>query len=417
MPSQLKQSVLELVRDPAVAGIVVETEYQPLGGRNVAVAPPTYARQQGDNDRTPQHAVSENAFVPARNRDGWLVDIARDENCRPCTAARVIIDSVGSQSGRNEAGLWNSQDRLGARLPGISITVPDDVLSAERDPEIVSALRAEVSSWTAAHRHADAWARFAETDGGKQVWQQNGQIRELITTTSAATGEQLYRYFPNSAIFGFWLSSGVAARHKLPRSYSSEIIGYGAVPNVTGATKLDPTGGASEKSRVGFKNGELVVGKTGVEPSKAGFGQIPGQPMTTGYICELILQQASISLAVLRSISFENREIKDAALTVLTLLAMTGHELAAEDGFLRSHCSLLATVQRWGSMRQGQADPITLDVGGLDDLVGALQEAITDAESLGLRFAEPIRLNFSEAQRKLIAERVENERSKQTREN
>lgn len=418
MSSELRDAVYRHVTDPDTAGLVIETELTPLGGRGAAVAPPTYARAAADRSKEPNFAETENAFIPAKDGEGWYREIRRADQ-GPVLAKRVLIDSVAAQSGRAETALWDIQEALGLVLPGITVTGQyGDEPTDEVERQIADALRTTISTWTAPHRQADAWVRFAATESGRQVWQEDApdSVKSLITSTSAATGERLYCNFPNSAVYGYWLSSGTAARHRLPRAYSSEVVGYGAQPVTTGTTKLDAAGGASDKSKVKIgADGKLVIG-TGNKPSSAGFGQVPSRPVTTGYVCELILQQASLSLTVLRSLTFQDQKAKDAALTVLTLLGMLGHHLAGRDGFLRSNCSLVTVEERWGWVRRGELHPEPLAVSGFDELKDALLEAIQDAEALDLTFAEPIRLRFSEAETTLIQERVKTEYAKQTTE-
>ncbi|GAA2094537.1 type I-G CRISPR-associated protein Cas7 [Brevibacterium salitolerans] len=415
MSKTLKDIVKEHVADPAVAGLALETVHRPLGGSSAAVSPPTYSRPEEDRSKAPYHAVSDGAFIPARDESGWYSAIRRNADGSPVLGPRVVLDSVGAQSGASETCLWHSQDRLGISLPALIVggdSAPED--GAGLDAQVAAALGVEVSTWEAAHRHNDAWVKFAETMDGTPVWQDesSGSVKELITTTSARTGEQLYRYFPNAAVYGFWLSSGSAARHKMPRAYSSEIVGYGARAVKTGATKLDPVGGASEKSNVGFRNNELTTGPKGKKPSAAGFGQVPRTVYVTQYACELILQQASISLSVLRSIGFADPAVKQSALTTLTLLALTGHALAGEDGFLRTGCALVPVEQRFGWVSRGSATPEALEIESTDAVIEALRESVEETAGLGLALAEPIRLRYSAAERQLITERVEIERAK-----
>ncbi|AXE38320.1 type I-G CRISPR-associated protein Cas7 [Acidipropionibacterium virtanenii] len=416
MSTTLKNNVMQHVKDPAVAGLVLETVHRPLGGASVAVSPPTYARPEGDKSRIPLHAVSDTAFIPERDDSGWYSAFRRDPDGSPVLGARVALDSVGAESGMAETCLWNAQDRLGIRLPALIVGGSDAPSGApEPDSQIAAALRVEASTWEVAHRQNDAWMKFAQTESGTPVWQDEapGSVKELITTTSPRTGEQLYRHFPNAAIYGFWLSSGSAARHKMPRAYSSEIVGYGAHGVRTGATKLDPVGGASDSSRVSFKDNALKVGGAkGKKPSEAGFGQVPRTVFVTQYACELILQQASISLSVLRSIHFADTQAKDSALTTLTLLALAGHALAGEDGFLRTGCALVPVEERFGWVSRGHASPEELTVNSTDEIIEALQESAKETASLGLAFAEPIRLHYSGAEQHLIAERVKTERDK-----
>lgn len=416
MSTTLKDIIKDHVKDPAVAGLALETVYQPLGGTSVAVSPPTYARPTSDKSKTPLHAVSDSTFIPVKDDSGWFSAIRRNNDGSPVLGTRVLIDSVGAESGRAETCIWEAQDRLGIRLPALIVGGGDALpRSPQSDPQTEAALGVEVSTWEAAHRQSDAWIKFAETEDGTPVWQDGtpGSVKELITTTSSRTGEQLYRYFPNSGIFGFWLSSGSAARHKMSRAYSSEIVGYGAHGVKTGATKLDPVGGASDTSKVSFKDNALTFGEAkGKKPSEAGFGQVPRTVFVTQYACELILQQASISLSVLRSIHFADADVKASALTTLTLLALTGHALAGEDGFLRTGCALVPVEERLGSVSRGHTTPKELTIQSTDEIIDALRDSVEETARLGLTFAEPIHLHYSGAERDLIAERVRVESAK-----
>lgn len=422
MSASLKAVIRDHVADPEVSGLIAETEHEPLGGPAVPVAPPTYGRAEGDRSKDPLHAHAEAAFVPAARGSGWLLDLQRegDQNSSPRLAPRVVLDSYAAQSGRAETAVWNAQERLGLSLP--AIVIDGGSATDETDAGLRDALSTTVSSWEAAHRHVDAWFRFATQNGAEQVWQQaiaadeESNLKTLIATAGPKRAELLYRYFPNASVYGFWLSSGVATRHRLARAYSSEIIGYGALPVIAGATKLDPVGGTSKSSGVVVSDQSLTVvpsaTKGSARPSEKGFGQVPSKPTVRGYVCELIVQQSSLSLSVLRSLSYPSADQALAASTVLTLLAIAGRHLSSEDGFLRSGCALVPTAERWGWRRRGHSEPETLEITGVAQIADALRDAISDAEAAGLVFADPIRLNWSDAERQLIRERVREETQK-----
>jgi CRISPR-associated protein Csb1 len=414
----LLEQIKSHVADAAVSGLVIEVEYHPLNGLASPVAPPTYAGE-GQADKAPRHAVTEEAFVPQAADGGWHTDIQREPDAKPRLAPRVVLNSYAAQSGRAETATWSQQERLGVRLPAIIV----DGTSAAKDadePQLADALRHTFSTWELAHRQNDAWIKFATADGKSLVWQQGvvgiddevdpSQVKSLIATASAERADLLYRYFPNSAVNGFWVSSGVAARHKLARAYSSEIVGFGAHPVASGATKLDPTGGALKSTGVAVKDdGSLIVKDVATpktRPSSAGFGQVPAQPATHAFVCELILEQSSLSLQVLRGLHYPSQEQELAATTVLTLLSLAGHALATEDGFLRSSCALVPVAERWGWRRRGEVSPEPLPVADVDEIAEALREAVAEAKQVGLSFAEPITLAFSKPELEIIRQRV-----------
>ena len=97
---------------------------------------------------------------------------------------------------------------------------------------------------------------------------------------------------------------------------------------------------------------------------------------------------------------------------MLTLLALAGHYLSSQDGFLRSGCSLVAVDERWGWRRRGSRTPEPLTISGLDEITEALREAISDAEAAGLPFAAPISVGLSDAEAGLIKARVTAETTK-----
>lgn len=414
----LLEQIKSHIADDAISGLIIEVEYDPLNGPASPVAPSTYAGER-QNDKTPHHAITEATFIPRPTDDGWYHDLQRNPDSTPRLAQRVVLNSTQSQSGRSEISAWRNQDRLGVRLPAIIVDGNPAAESVD-EPQLADALRHAFSTWELAHRQNDAWVKFATADGKNLVWQQNiididseadaSQTKSLIAAASAERADLLYRYFPNSAVYGFWASSRVPVRHRLARAFSSEIIGFGAHPVVRGATKLDPTGGALNSTGVIVnKDGSLTVTETGTKmtrPSLEGFGQILTQPATRAFVCELILEQSSLSLQVLRSLRYPDREQALAATTVLTLLSLAGHALATEDGFLRSGCALVPINERWGWRRRDERSPEPLPVADVGEIAQALRDAVAEAEQAGLSFAEPITLTFSKPELDIIQKRV-----------
>ena len=407
------------IADDDVSGLVIEVEHQPLNGPASPVAPPTYA-SESRNDKSPRHAVTQEAFLPEPGEGGWHTALRRTPEGRPVLAPRVVLNSFAAQSGRCETATWQQRERLGIELPAILVDGSENARRVEDDRQLADALRHTFSTWELAHRQNDAWLKFATADDQQLVWQQGigeigaeagaAQVKSLIATASAERADLLYGHFPNSAVYGFWVSSGVAVRHRLARAFSSEIVGFGAHPVAGGATKLDPTGGALNTTGVDVQtDGSLTVTEKATaktRPSLAGFGQVPAPAATRAFVCELILEQASLSLQVLRGLRYPNREQALAATTVLTLLALAGHTLATEDGFLRSGCALVPVEERWGWRRRGRRSPEPLPVANVEEVAQALREAVAEAEKVELSFAAPIRLAFSEAEVEIIRQRV-----------
>lgn len=431
----LYQNVLSHVSNPQVAALLAESELNPIAGRGAPFAPPTYALSDSKDTKKldpkekkkPNFAVSQGVPIPTKNESGWFQDLRRNpETGELHRSAQVIVSSIGAESGNAETALIN-HPIFGKSLPGIFVCGTKNSDRANKKSkapsdlgeQIDQALSAEISTWTAAHRQADAWIKFAQTPDGKQVWEgghldDQESVKELIIAASPANGSLLYSLFPNSALFGYWLSSGTAIRHKMPRSYSSQIVGYGATPIVSASTMMDPNGGASSDSKVSIAGHRLVMDTKGEKPSKLGFGPVPSSPETRAFSCELILQRATISLANLRHISFQSIGQQNAAITALSLMGILGHQLANRDGFYRSSCALTTISSKWGWRYQGRGESEIEDL-SLDDIEtveAALKIAIKAAQEQGLTFRDPIQLTYSTAQQELIRKRMEKEDNK-----
>ncbi|WP_440713395.1 type I-G CRISPR-associated protein Cas7 [Gordonia sp. FQ] len=434
--SDLYENIRAIIDDPRSAALVTESGYTPASGPGKPIAPPTYA---GDEPGKSRFAYTDAAFIPVADERGWHSRIRRDEQGSPVTAPQVVVNSTPAESGRAEEAAWMFERRIDPefRWPGITVTKPAQaIINAAIDAAITKTkvgsdtaerIRAEaldvfdefeVSTWTLAHRQADAWIKYANDPGGKQIWQ-GGTIRELITRAGASDGDTLYSNFVNAGTFGMWLSSGVARRHRIPRAYSSEIVGFEARPIQRAATKLDVAGGAARETALNTVDGELVEAK-GHKPSDMGFGPVPTSPHDAAFACGSVLQQGSISLPVFRSFQFgddRDRRKQSAAAAVFTLLAITGHELAAESGFLRSECNLVRESARWGWRRAsatGASGIEELDVPDADTAAAALLAAVEAAAEVGLQFADPITVQMSPVQAAVVAERVARETAKST---
>ena len=169
------------------------------------------------------------------------------------------MNSLGAEATRIETAIIENEDLLGVKLPGIFLDhektsdeklleVATKALKKRKDTApygerfLAEMLRndlrqAEASTWVTSRRHADAYIRHSEIDG-KQIWaDRDSEVYRIITNASVDRADLLFRYFPNSALFGFWLSSVAPRRHKLARSLSSVMTGYDAHDIAYGATK------------------------------------------------------------------------------------------------------------------------------------------------------------------------------------
>jgi CRISPR-associated protein Csb1 len=419
----LFDDVTNQLTDAAVTALIREGEMEPAQGAGAVVSPPTYAQPQGVTTKAPAYALSEHALIPARAVSGWHHEHAMLGD-QPRLGNRVVLNAVGACADNAESPLWTHQDQLGLTLPGFvlsghQITTEQIEASIKRTKkttptptaraQITEAIKIAKSSWVLAHRYADSWLMYAQGES-RQIWDEGGDLKDILLSISHDRGDLVYRYATNAAIYGNWLSSGTAKRNAIPRAYSCEITGYGAHSVKRGATKLDPTGGTSNSGLQVTQDGDgIAVRQKGKKPSEAGFGQVPNQPEGRGFTCELILRQASVSLRALERFRYPDDTDGQQALAarrVYVLLAMAGHLLAGQDGFLRSGCDLVTVEERWGWRRHGRRTPVEIEVPSLDEVSEALHVAVTAAAGQGLRFAEPITVAPSEAQLDLIVDRV-----------
>lgn len=419
----LYEQVVRWCLDEQISALIFEDQLEPAAGARTVISPPTYAKDQPSDP--PLFAFTEKAFVPTDDGSGWLHDFARNDDGTPRLGGQVVVNALASCAGQAELGLYRQQQRLQVSLPAFVVdgafggdrrdqmlekVLTGKSVTATQYAQIKDALALRVSTWELAHRTADSWLQFADTGAGQLWGDVDSELKHTLMNISHERGDLVYHHAPNVALFGAWLASGTARRHAIPRAYAREVTGFGARPVVRGATKLDPTGGASTESRVqATADGVKVAAKGGKRPSKLGFGQVPSTVEVRGFECEQIVSQGSLSLRALQRFTYPDDtdgQQAAAALVVYTLLAMAGHKLALADGFLRSGCDLVAVKQRWGWRRHGQRAVEDMEIPSLDDIAQALREAVDRAAAAGLEFAAPVTVGLSQVEMQLVVDRV-----------
>lgn len=433
----LYDEVRSHVADPDIVAVVMEEVLESTKGPNAVICPPTYS---GGEKGRPHFATSDGP-VPRRDAMGWYRDVERtgDEVRK---AGRVVVNSLAACADRAETAIYRRQRELGVTLPAFVVRggLTNDAVEAaiqraqarkkskgsvgkvaeDVREQVRKALDLKYSTWELAHRTADAWLQYAKDPAsGRQIWADpTSSIKTILLSIAHEAGENVYAHAPNSAVYGAWLSGGTARRHAIPRAYSCEITGFGAVESVRATTKLDRMGGAPNSLKLVAGAEGVALADRGKKPSELGFGQVPSDPAPRGFTCETILSQASISLRAFERFRYAVAEAsaegstdlaserQRAATCVYTLLAMAGHLLAQQDGFLRSECDLVTIDQHWGWRQHGNPEPLTLDVPTLPDVAEALKHAVQAAAEVGLTFHEPITVDISDAQVDLVVERV-----------
>lgn len=399
MGNSLVKSLGAAFDDPTTAGVVIQHDLVPLAGPGAPVASPTYL----DGQRP-----EAEGYVPLPDEAGWLNGLVTGEDGRPVTARSVVLDSVASQSGRAESALWERRHVFGG-LPGF---VMQDAVSIEQ-----GTLPVAFSSWQTSHRHVDAWFKFAAESGQETpLWVSGGRTQELLASiNSTEDAGEAFAYAPNALLYGFWLSSGVVRRHRQARVYSSEVIGWGAQQHYGGASKIEPLPVSKETEVDVTEFGLRRKGKGTGKPSEAGFGMVPSDVKVLGYSCERIAARASLSLTLLRNMSYgedPDGQRRRAASVALLVLGLAGDALARQDTTLRSGCDLVPAASRWGLQVAGKASPEPLTMDHPQDekwWAEQMTEALRACEQVGLGFAEPVQLELSAPQQRILTDAARNE--------
>lgn len=337
----------------------------PIAGRGTPICPPTYIPEGPGGNR---FSYSKEHPVPNtdKGKDGeYLTGPDGEQILRPA----VIVNSLGAEARLIEQSIKLHEPELGIQLPGIYIDppAPDDVNLKEivrrcitkksgpfTEKSLAEALlndlnSAQASTWTTPHRHTDTYIRHAEFEG-EQIWSNpNSDPHMLIANASRQRGDILFRYFPNSALMGFWLSATAPRRHKLARALSSVITGFDAQEVKRAATKSDPLGGISSKVKM-VRNANRAISissrEKGKDPSTFGLGQVPTANTTQAFSCSVILRQSTISLNQLKRIEYPSFEVHSPLVTqALAWLGVIGLCAIRDQGFLRSGCDLITGKQ------------------------------------------------------------------------
>lgn len=383
-------------------GYTITTALAPLGGVGTPIAPPTYDGGQ--------HAVSRG--TPILTPTGQ-VDTHADGTPRRGDA--VVVNSVAAEAHAVSAAMRAGIERItGQRAPGIYVDAA--AVSGERidaaaeaaarssdnrtgltDEEVAAELRMalddlDISTWTASHRHADALIRSAIGESGKQVWG-GDPLGEVLRSLRAEDGDTLVRTLPNAAALGFWLSARSPRRHRLARSLTGQVIGYGVSAHRTGYGKSDALGAVPNTAKVAVDGEGFHYGK-GDKPSVAGFGTLTHEPETTAFTAETILRTATVSVRAMHA----QITASDESLAMLADLSLMAALDSADGAFYRSGTDLIplspdaitvTAIAADGSRKVIAADTLRSEVE--KRLTGALPEFFVPARTAVLGDA-PLRL-------------------------
>ncbi len=370
------------------AGIRVESELEPLGGRGASVKPAVY---EGGAYQLDERWADPN-----------------DEKPTPV----IVIDNVPSQANRLEEAIRSQRDVLG---------VPEFVLDLSDMTHLPAHLPRQVSSWHFPHRVADAYLRDSQLDGDDFLKSDLGQSIIEATPWSAAP---LIEWFPGAALYGYWQShlGKKRANTKHARAWVSEIVGWNPAKSDTRVKGLkgDPLNLNTDEmvtsnpdDRVDWGIGKIPMSDAKTDKlSEMGHGQVlfmrDSEAAASAVSFARITQTATVSFAQLRRLSLGDSYSADAdaaARALLVALGLHAHVVAFGRGFaLRSGADLRVASTRTEWL--GAAGDEERQLGDAASTGALVVLARDHAASLGVPLGgwgrEPVRLTPKDNLRKAI---------------
>jgi CRISPR-associated protein Csb1 len=371
------------------SAIRITTRLAPVGGDGDKVFPPTY---EGG-----RYAIEQ------RRVGGRVTDA-------------VLLDSVQSQANRMEQALKARAAEVGLPHFRVAIRRADETTTT-------------VTSLDAPHRVWDAISRDSLWDG--QPFRASPVGKRMVQSAPDEDAAAFYEYAPTALLFGMWDSTGGeggVGKVRWARAVVSEVVGLDVVRGRKTSSRIDPLGITAdaaviyrsntdgwtldEKAAVREKNKPVPFGKESKagKPSAINHGNITptigkkgDEENAGGVAISEALQLTVLSLPQLRRLRFptagKGGDVKtgeNAGRTALAALALYAFAAAYEGGYwFRSRCHLVPReAPKWESVGVTAQDvkPFTLTTTEAGQL---LANAITVAQSHGLKWATPVDLTPS----------------------
>ena len=345
MTASLADRLLEAVMPARVhTAVVVRAVYQPVGGTERTIMPPTYPVSNGERDPNARYLI-----------DSRLVD---GEQRRT-----VVIDQEPSQANRVEEALRDARDAGVLRLPMFELRAGGIRLTSLDFP----------------HRYADAYVRDNLIERGPVRSEPGWQAAPCYDGRGCVP---LYEREPCSLLFGAWDSHRKGRWPKFARLYAATMYGLDPVAGRRMGGRLDPvnlTGSVDDTAKAEadwqfIQEGAKAKGK---KLSEIGHGNIAPNPVPGGVTVSEIRRVGSISLAGLERLRFGDAPAEAASLAraALAALALAGDRLAfgRPSVWLRSGCDLAKVTETLGLERPG---------GAVDELAVTAQDALDAFDDL-----------------------------------
>lgn len=339
MSTELVDALVDVVDVRSrVAGVVLAAEYRPAGGDKVF--PPSYPMASQDRDRPPSPYLFEKRWVEGFDKPREL----------------VVLDQPPSQANRVEAALLEARDAGDIELPLFEL-----VTDTSRGPLRLTSLEFP-------HRFADAYLRDSLLDGKRF---DSSDVGRRLRSASSTDLRPLFEWSPESLVFGAWDSHRKGYGVKLPRLYTSSVVGLDPVEGKRRGGKADPfnlTGAVPDSSAEDWEftaAGSMLRKKEGQKLSELGHGHILPGPVHGGVAITGARRTGWLSLAALRRLRFGNAPTEAVRLARATLLALTlaGDRLAFDTPslWLRSGCDLVRTSETLAFDRgEEPREPVTV---------------------------------------------------------
>ncbi len=339
----------ELMREPAVRGLSVRRELQPLGGEGDLVSPPTFAQAKGD-EKGPR-------YVWSRRRVG-------DEVVDTC-----LLDSAASQANRMEEALLELVRGRVLELPLHSMEVAG--IGTLTDLELP-------------HRTYDAAVDSAKLMDGT-AWKKSA-VAKALRGASRKDAAPLLEHAPILLVLGGWDSHSRQAanawRGRHEKAVWSKVVAVDAFRMSRPGGRLDPMGlPSSEKVDLGDGPETLVKQGLGVVPPS--MEKYPRLSITMRHA----EQRSVVSFGVTRTLHFGTPEQDHAARVLLAGLGILAvAALHRGGGHLRSECDLVCDCSDgWLVRRDDRADEVLEGV-DVPTALSVVDVALARAEETGLRY-------------------------------
>ncbi|MFJ4517496.1 type I-U CRISPR-associated RAMP protein Csb1/Cas7u [Streptomyces sp. NPDC088816] len=364
----------------------VVAEYEPVGGPGAPVFPPTVKVKATD---------AAGYLVEPRWVDGQQTDV-------------VLLDQRQSQANRCETALL-------AAIESGQLFVPHLALSTQ-----VAGVGVRVTSLEAPHRSRDAYFRDA-VDAEDRPFDRT-EAGAGLQAASTRDVRSYLRWVPSDLVYGVWDSHRKRRiQVKIPRAYSSEMVGVAPLAGKRAAGRMDPLNLPGEVVQVTSSGWQFTEGakktkdKSQAKLSELGHGMIPPSEGPGAVVVKAVQRTATLSMAQLAGLRFGDAspEFCAAGRALVGAIALLGDRLAfaAPAIRLRSGCDLVLVSERIEWVGRGvDGRPVTkpLELASVEQARALFEVAVARAEAAGLEWPKtPVELHPAAGLQEAIRRSVE----------